>query len=40
MTEDEDDPTAECCPICKDKQCKIHLLACFDASYRVRLIDS
>jgi hypothetical protein len=28
----EDDPTPECCPICKDKQCKIHLLGCFDES--------
>ena len=28
----EDDPTPECCPICQDKQCKVHLLGCFDAS--------
>jgi hypothetical protein len=28
----KDDPTSECCPICKDKECKIHLLARFDAS--------
>lgn len=26
----EDDPTPERCPICKDKQCKVHLLGCFD----------
>jgi hypothetical protein len=32
MTEDEDDPTAECCPICKDKECKVHLLGRFDES--------
>jgi hypothetical protein len=28
----EDDPTAECCPICKDKECKVHLLGRFDES--------
>jgi hypothetical protein len=28
----EDDPTAECCPICKNKECKRHLLARFDSS--------
>jgi hypothetical protein len=32
LTESEDDLTSECCPICKDKECKKHLLACFDAS--------
>lgn len=28
----EDDPTSERCPICKDKECKVHLLARFDES--------
>jgi hypothetical protein len=28
----EVDPTSEDCPICKDKECKIHLLARFDES--------
>ncbi len=28
----EVDPTSEHCPICKDKECKIHLLARFDES--------
>ena len=28
----EDDPTSERCPICKDQECKVHLLACFDTS--------
>jgi hypothetical protein len=29
MSEDEDDPS-EHCPICKDKECQLHLLARFD----------
>jgi hypothetical protein len=28
----EDAPTSECCPICKDKECKVHLLGRFDES--------
>jgi hypothetical protein len=28
----EDDPSSERCPICEDKECQRHLLACFDAS--------
>src|ERR1039458_6842095 len=28
----EDDSTSERCPICKDKECKIHLLGRFDES--------
>jgi hypothetical protein len=33
--DDEDDggnTTSEPCPICKNMECKVHLLACFDAS--------
>jgi hypothetical protein len=34
MSEDDskDDPTSDCCPFCKDEECKIHLLARFDKS--------
>jgi hypothetical protein len=28
----EDDPTSERCSICKDQECKVHLLDCFDTS--------
>jgi hypothetical protein len=28
----EDDPSLERCPICQDKECQRHLLACFDVS--------
>jgi hypothetical protein len=31
-TMSEDDPTLECCPICKGKECEKHLLARLDAS--------
>jgi hypothetical protein len=40
----EDDPNLERCPICQDKECRRHLLACFDKSgdegeFGVGLID-
>ena len=32
ISDDEDDATLERCPLCKNQECKTHLLACFDAS--------
>ena len=32
ISDDEDDATSERCPLCKNQECKTHLLACFDAS--------
>jgi hypothetical protein len=33
----EDDHTSERCPICKDEECKDHLLARFDARQGMRM---
>jgi hypothetical protein len=44
ISEDEDDTNEAGCPICEDKECQRHLLACFDKSgdageFGVGLVD-